>query len=65
MPQLSTLRYDILQTEQRLRELEQKEGKTSDSYYAEQKKLLRLWALMRMMHKKEEFISELLSTKDG
>ncbi|HEY9745965.1 MAG TPA: hypothetical protein V6C99_07090 [Oculatellaceae cyanobacterium] len=55
------LLYDILQAEQRLSQAEQIHGKGSAEYQAAQRKLVRLWSMLKLMHQKEDFLQEVLS----
>lgn len=58
--QKRTIQNDIVQTEQRLRQIEHLYGKTSEKYETEQRKLVRLWAMLKLMHQKEAFLKEVL-----
>jgi hypothetical protein len=62
MPQVQkrTLQNDIVRIEHRLREIERHDGSDSEKYKAEQQKLVRLWAMLRLMHQKEAFLEEVL-----
>lgn len=62
MSQLATVRHDFLKTERRLHEIERAHGKASEEFQMAQKKLLRLWSMMRLMRTQDEFLGEILTT---
>lgn len=57
--QQHALRYDIIQVEQHLRQAEELNGPDSVEFKAAQRKLLRLWAMLKMTHPKDAFLQEI------
>lgn len=60
LPQLEDIRRDVMREERHVTWVADKHGKDSVEYKEALKKFARVWFVLKMTHKHEEFFTEIL-----
>lgn len=63
LPDFDTLQHDVLHAEQRLVDVERVYGKQSEEYKGALSRFAKIWYVMKMRRKPEEFVRELVRSR--
>lgn len=59
MPLADTLSFDVIEAERMVVDMEQLHGKDSSQYEAARKHFLRLWFMLKLTRRQNEFLKEI------